>query len=123
MPDRAALAREIDKLEDIIRQIAAVTARTDDGRRKDLVALRRVLSAQIHAVGQAGEPVFAETEELTTYRAKYSRMRSMSALHQSSWPAITLGERPDEYRESVKPMREANRDFIAWTRDALARLR
>ena len=122
MPDRAALIREVDKLEEILTQIVAVTMRTDTERRKDLVALRRVLSAQIFTVGQAGEPVFADTAELTTYREKFSRMRSMAAIHQSSWPAITLGERPEEYRESVKPMREANRDFIRWTRAALTRL-
>jgi hypothetical protein len=122
MPDRALLAREIDKLEDILAQIAAVTARTDAERRKDLVALRRALSAQIHIVGQASEPVFAGTDDLIAYRAKFSRMRSMAAIHQASWPAIMLGERPAEYRESVRPMREANRDFIAWTRAALSRL-
>ena len=122
MSDRAALAREIGKLENILAEIAAVTARTDAERRKDLVALRRLLSAQIYTIGQAAEPLFADTAELAVYRAKFSRMRSMAALHQSSWPAITLGERPDEYRESVKPMREANRDFIAWTREALTRL-
>jgi hypothetical protein len=49
-------------------------------------------------------------------------MRSMAAIHQASWPAIMLGERPEEYRESVKPMREANRAFIVWTRAALSRL-
>jgi hypothetical protein len=121
MPDRASLAREIDKLERILAQIAAVTARTDAERRKDLVALRRALAAQIHVIGQAAEPVFAGTDDLIACRAKFSRMRSMAAIHQASWPAIMLGERPAEYRESVKPMREANRDFIAWTRAALSR--
>ena len=78
------MIREIDKLEDILTQITAVTARTDAARREDLIAPRRVLSAHIHTVGQAGEPVFAANEELTTFREKLSRKRSMAAVHHSS---------------------------------------
>ena len=122
MKDLSELVRELDTLERIHADIAAVTKREDDRRRYDLVELRRQLSAQIARVGQIAEPLFTRTgdEELAQlYRAKFSKMRSMVAMHQANWPAVLLGERPEEFRASALPMRDANRDFLGWMREML----
>jgi hypothetical protein len=34
-----------------------------------------------------------------------------------------LGERPEQYQASAKLVREANRDFVAWMREAITQLR
>ncbi|RYE04067.1 MAG: hypothetical protein EOP61_02110 [Sphingomonadales bacterium] len=125
MEELAAIAREVDLLETVQSQLAAVSNRDDEQRRHDLIELRRALSAQIAAVGKVADPVFTakgDDETLRIYRAKFSRMRSAAALHQADWPAILLGERPEEYRASALGVREANRDFVAWVRTALKTL-
>lgn len=119
MSTPAALLHEIDRLEILLADIGAVTARDDAARRRDLVDLRRQLAAQIATVGSIAEAVFADRPDLSAYRERFSRMRSMAALHQASWPAVILGERPEDYRASVAPMREANRVFIDWVRERL----
>ena len=126
MEDLAAIAREVDSLERVQAELADIASRNDDRRRHDLVELRRKLAAQIGEVGRTADPLFSriDDDELTqAYRAKFSRMRSATALHQADWPAVLLGERADEYRASAIGVREANRDFVAWMRDALTRLR
>jgi hypothetical protein len=49
-------------------------------------------------------------------------MRSQSAIHQASWPAVRLGEDDAAFRASAMPVREANRAFLAWAKGALDRL-
>lgn len=119
MEDLRAVVRELDLLEKVQAELAEVAPREDDQRRHDLIELRRRLSAQIAAVGRASDPIFAaigDSETARTYRAKFSKMRSAAALHQANWPAVLLGERPDEYQESAMGVREANQDFVAWMR-------
>jgi hypothetical protein len=123
MEDLRAFAREVDLLEQIQAELAAVATRNDDQRRYDLIELRRKLAAQIARVGQLAEPLMAERADpdaLQIYRTKFSRMRSAAAMHQANWPAVALGERDSEYRASALEVREANREFVAWMRAAVA---
>ncbi|RYD68041.1 MAG: hypothetical protein EOP58_01655 [Sphingomonadales bacterium] len=126
MRDLESITRELDLLEKTQADLAGVASRQDDQRRHDLIGLRLRLSAQIAAVGDAANPLFAGLEDAETariYRSKYSQMRSAAALHQANWPAVLLGERPDEYRASALAVREANRDFVAWMRATLRTLK
>lgn len=125
MGDRATIESELTRLEKVQADLASIASRTDDERKRELIELRRQLSVQIAAVGRAADDFFAaNTDEETarTYRSKFSRMRSAAALHQASWPAARLGEAVGEYRTSAMGVREANREFIAWARAALAAL-
>ncbi|MGH6616656.1 hypothetical protein [Sphingomonas sp.] len=120
----ADLARELTALEQVQADLAAIAARTDTDRRYELIQLRKALSQQIARVGQTGELIFgtdADPAVSQAYRDKLSRMRSAAAMHQANWPAVRLDEADDEYRRSALRVREANREFVAWTRDALAR--
>jgi hypothetical protein len=126
MVNLTQLGEEIDALEGLQAELAAIAKRTDEARKNDLVQLRRKLSAQISKVGIIADPIFAGLDESAlreTYRSKFSKMRSAAATHQANWPAVMLGERPDEYQASAKLVREANRDFVAWMREAITQLR
>ena len=120
----AALAAELDKLQRVQADLASIATRTDDRRRHDLIALRRLLSDQIATVGIMADPFFSVLgdETLRTYRAKFSHMRSAAALHQADWPAVRLGESVDAYRASALGVREANREFVAWAKVIIAAL-
>lgn len=121
-----AVAREIDALEQVQAELASVADRNDDRRRHDLIELRRKLSAQITRIGQVAGPVISDRNDpalLQAFRQKFSQMRSAAAIHQASWPAVSLGERKEEYRASAISVREANRAFVAWMRETLERMR
>ncbi|MCW3848619.1 hypothetical protein OF829_15390 [Sphingomonas sp. LB-2] len=117
----AKLLSELDKLQRLHADFAVIAARTDDGRRKDLIALRRVLAEQIAVVGNLADPFFATLgDELSrTYRAKFSQVRSAAAMHQANWPAVRIGEANDAYLASAKIVRETNHDFVAWAQRAI----
>jgi hypothetical protein len=126
MSDLTALTAEIDALQAVQAELAEIANRTDQARRSALVELRRKLSAQIGQVGSVADPIFNGLDDhdlVETYRAKFSKMRSAAAGHQANWPAVMLGERPDEYQASAQLVREANRDFIAWMRETIEQLR
>jgi hypothetical protein len=118
--DFDAFKLEIDALEKLLNEIAAVIARSDDQRRFDLVKLRRGLSLRIGAIGRLADPLFRGTAEYQEYNARFSSMRAAAAEHQASWPAVLLGERGAEFHDSARPMREANREFIKWARRTLS---
>lgn len=126
MANLSLLNEEVGALEQVQAELANIAKRDDEGRRNALVDLRRKLAAQIAKVGSIAEPAFAEVgdrELLETYRSKFSKMRSAAATHQANWPAVLLGERPEEYRASALVVREANKEFVAWMREAIAQLR
>ena len=104
--------------------MAGIATRTDDARKHDMIQLRRKLAAQIGQVGTVADTIFANADAAIkqAYRDHFSRMRSAAALHQANWPAIRLGEDIEQYHVSAKGVRQANREFIAWTRDAIAQL-
>jgi hypothetical protein len=118
------LAQELAALEQVQLDLAAIAERTDKDRRYDLIQLRKKLSQQIARVGQAAEPILdtdADPAVRQAYRDKFSRMRSAAAMHQADWPAVRLDEADDAYQRSALRVREANREFVTWVRDALAR--
>lgn len=118
MAETEALLRELALLEEVQADLAGISARTDERRRHDLIALRRKLSLQIAEVGRVAEPYFdaAGAELAQVYRRKFSQMRSAAALHQADWPAVRLDQADAQYLRSVMAVREANREFVAWTR-------
>jgi hypothetical protein len=124
--DPAEIERELTKLEAIQADLAAIATRDDEGRRADLIALRRQLSDQIALLGRLADDLFGNhvsPELKAEYRSRFSAMRSKTALHQANWPAVRLGQFDDDYRTSATGVRDANRAFVAWMRATLRQLR
>lgn len=123
MRETSAISGAINQLEKVQAELAAISTRTDEQRLYDLIDLRRQLAAHIAELGRAAEPwmvALDKPEVMQTYREKFSRMRSAAAMHQANWPAVRLAEADDEYRRSVKTVRESNRDFVSWLRGTIA---
>jgi len=123
MSDMRKVAEAIATLERIQSQLAGIATRQDDGRRHDLIDLRRALSVQIGTVGKLAEAWLASIDDpaaFRVYREKFSRMRTCAAVHQATWPAVRLDEADESYRRSASEVREANQDFIQWMRSQLA---
>jgi hypothetical protein len=125
MSERQQLLHALDVLEALYADVAAITARSDVERKRELVAKRRELSEHLGKLAKLAEGAFAargDAELMLDYRSRLSKVRARMAMHQADWPAVLLGERPDAFRASARQMREANREFIQWMREAVSRL-
>ncbi|QNA84177.1 hypothetical protein G4G27_09405 [Sphingomonas sp. So64.6b] len=123
MTDTASVKRDLEALEKIQADLAALAKRTDDGRRHELIQHRRLLSTQIAVLGELCEPLFeAGSEDHRQFRQYYSKMRSATALHQAEWPAVRLGEFDEGYRRSASGVHAANQAFVTWLRQKLESL-
>lgn len=121
--DGTELLKQIDQLERVQGEIAAIAKRTDEGRLRELVQLRRKLADQMGKVGALGEEYFrgiADQAQLGQFRALFSNMRSRTATHQANWPAINLEQAGGGYRQSAQAVNEAIQEFIAWARPKLS---
>ena len=118
----ADVLAEVDKLEKVQKELAAVSSRTDEARARDLIRLRRELSQQIGRVGQVAEAYFEAQGDFALtqqYRTRFSAMRSRAATHQANWPAVRLDQADETYQQSARDVREANRAFVGWMRQVL----
>ena len=124
MSDFARLLKELDALEGVQGELAGIATRTDDARKHELIKLRRKLAAQIGEVGTVADAIFAnaDTTIKQAYRDRLSEMRSAAARHQANWPAVRLGEDLEQFHASARDVRQANKEFIAWTRGAIEQL-
>ncbi|MDB5708143.1 MAG: hypothetical protein JWL96_213 [Sphingomonas bacterium] len=117
------ITSDLNTLEGIQADLATIATRDDAQRRHDLIQLRRDLAAQIANIGKVADPYFASLPDPGLYlafRERFSRMRSAAAIHQASWPAVTLGDDPGQYQKSANSVREANHMFINWMRAQLS---
>lgn len=125
MGDRATLLRELDLLEKVQGDLAAIATRTDAERKHDMIRLRKALADQIAMVGRVADEVIAAVGDAgfaREFRNRFSQMRSTTAFHQARWPAVRLDDYVEDYRESAKTVRETNRAFIAWARATIPAL-
>jgi hypothetical protein len=125
MADKRELLALIATLEDILRQIEAISTREDEGRKYDLVQLRKSLTVIIGKMSEAGSSLLSPHPDrslLEGFRTRLNRMRHAVALHQSSFPATSLGQNTVEYRQSAMAITKLNRDFIDWSKSTLTEL-
>lgn len=114
------------KIDDLIKlyvTIGQITTPGDSWRRYELVQIRKKIAVQIGIVGKAGDQLFAEHNDIETtrkFRTKFSLVCTKTAFHQANWPAFRLGESVTEYQQSVREVRNAIDDFIAWSRETAA---
>lgn len=122
----ARLSDELSTFAQIIAALAAIAARTDPGRRSELVTLRKKLSDHIVRMRDIGVQVFNDAGQPTLaheFRSRLSNVLNLVAMHQANWPAVTIDDGNAAYRQSAAKLAETNRAFIDWTRDVLAKTR
>lgn len=120
------LSADLATFGQIISELSAIAGRTDPERRSELVTLRKKLSDHIARMRDTGVQAFTdvgEAELASEFRSRLSNVLNLVALHQASWPAVTIDEGNAAYRTSAGKVAETNRAFIDWTRSAIARLR
>ncbi len=122
VPDGSDLLRIVAELEATLRQSAELPDRSDNADRKAAVALRRRMAEHIAAAAEAGELLFGALSRRSEFRSRISRMRTVMALHQASYPIVSIDRRDPAYRASVAALRAANEGFFKWVRTELARM-
>ena len=119
---REEVVKEIEQLEKVQADLAAISRRTDEGRLRELISLRRKLADQIARVGKVAEGYFEASGDpalVQEFRTCFTNMRSNAATHQANWPAVRLNDADEEFRRSARAVREANKAFVTWMRARL----
>ena len=96
---RDQVLKEVDYLEKVQADLAAISKRTDEERLRELIHLRRRLSEQIARVGKVAERYFEESgapDRVQEFRTHFTSMRSKAATHQANWPAVRLNQADEQ---------------------------
>ncbi|WP_298672434.1 hypothetical protein [uncultured Sphingomonas sp.] len=118
-PDMPAALAEMERIMDDLHDISR---RRDEARKSDLVRLRRSLADQMGVIaGAAAQSARLLGDEALAreFRRRFSAVRSAVALHQATWPAVTIDEGGAPYRESAIAVRQTNEAFLGWMRATL----
>lgn len=113
----------ISQLQQILDDLYQISNRGDAERKLDLVQLRRQLSHQMQAIGDAVQtcPIFLRSPDLVReFREQFSLTRSAIALHQATWPAVSVDAGLDGYRQSAAKVRATNLQFLRWLEAVLS---
>jgi hypothetical protein len=119
------LSEALIELERIQKTMAGLSMETGEEWKRDLIALRRRLQAQINLVGEAAERCDALRRGEGSGRSFWdglARMRSAVALHQANWPAVAISPNDPKYQQSIANVRTANRAFVALAQEILPTL-
>lgn len=119
--DKENLRKSIGQFEETTRRMGELVDGSLDERRKDLVQLRREMAEQFSQITALGDQVFTDPESRHAFRDWLSKARAAIALHQATWPVVRIDPGSPEYLATVVPMMDAQSEFVAWVRKALAR--
>lgn len=123
MSGNNSLADVLARVEALQAALQQATSRTDHERKLEIVNLRRSLALELGGISAAAErePWIADNQELAhEFHTRFSAMRSMLALHQSQWPAVSLDDVKQPYHESTRAIRRASAEFLDWTKAQIA---
>jgi len=103
---------------------AAVAAQGKDWQR-ELVTVRREIAdgiAELSAATRAWSPPDEADYELAALTERVGAVRRALAMHQASWPAVSLNPLDPNFKASVAQVREAYDDLFTWLGALEARL-
>jgi hypothetical protein len=117
------LLARLDRLNALHERIGSIALSVDADRRQELVDARRELAHCIGEISQAADallPTICDAAAITEYRQHLGAMRSSAALHQASWPAISMTADRAGYAASSGQVRDAHRAFDGWMRRTIS---
>jgi hypothetical protein len=116
---RDALIASINRFEGTLRQSAGRSDSDFEEHRKDAIELRRQIAAHRTEITGLIEEAIDSLELRNAFRSKFLALCSALALHQASWPIVTIDLKNREYQASREATREKYRAFFEWARSAL----
>ena len=118
----SALSAAFEKLFAAQAAFTELSLQRDGKRGSRLVALRRELQVAIADAEAAArdDPRLAANAELAAdFRSRVGRVRTATARHQSTWPAVAADTYDEAYVESLKAVAAETADLRAWLDRAL----
>lgn len=120
MTENNTLLDAINELETTLGQSAGLANENFKDNRKEAVQLRRVIADHLAALYSLGSVAFESAELREGFRSEFAKMRSTMAFHHASWPVVAIDLENPDYLTSIATLRESNRRFISWVRNALS---
>lgn len=122
MTTKAEIIAEMDAIEAIARQLAAVANRRDAARKLDLVAARRELAMRMMKVMSIGEdyaPIRRNEPLYAELRQRLNVLRTAIAEHQAKWSAVAIDSDDAAYIASSAAVQAEGRAFMGWVRQVV----
>ena len=114
------LSQQFSALAEIYERFQQIRNRDDAQRKQDLVANRRRFAEQVGALEDillTGGAKAVDRSITNECHKRLSRLRTITAYHQASWPAVKIDEDPEGYRASSNATHSAFHDFLQWGRE------
>lgn len=111
------LADAIAALEKINSQVGLRRDLSSVDARRVVLKMRRMTNAAL-ADFEAGARAYlaARPEDQAAFRSRMAAVRNVVALHQASWPAVSLDERTEDYLASSENVRVKIDELMLWLR-------
>lgn len=101
-------------LEETLRLSRRLDVGFDD-RRKEAIEQRRDISEKLARLSSAAQAI-PDIHARSTFLSALSKMRAALAVHQASWPIVTIDQTNPTYLASIKAARSAYEQFFDWVR-------
>lgn len=104
------------ELERIAAQLQQLAKNKPQGWQKEYVQFRRELQAQLSVAGELGEAMFrtgTAAELAPDFRTALRKMRNSLALHQASWPVVTIVPENPDYQASMRSVVQSHQELNA----------
>lgn len=102
------------ELEEVAARLQELANKKPEGWKKEYVGLRRLLHLRMDVAADRGEAVFrmgAAQDHAPAFREALRKMRHALALHQASWPVITISPENPDYKASMLAVLRAHQDL------------
>ena len=106
-----------NRLRSLQRQASLAVDRRDEEWQRALVSLRRDIASGITELSAATRKLSPPVEarrELAALDQGVSALRRALAMHQASWPAVSVDPRQPDFKASVAQVRGAYDDLFAF---------
>jgi len=90
-----------------------------DEHRKAAIEQRRQIATHRAEISALSEQSIDSPELRSAFRSRFSALCSALALHQASWPVVSIDLENPDYQASRESTRAKYREFFAWAKSAL----
>lgn len=119
MDDQETLIASIDAFEAMLTKSAARNDANFEEHRRAAIEQRRQIATFRAEISRLFEQSTVSPELRGEFRARFSALCTALALHQASWPIVSIDLDNPDYQASRDSTRAKYREFFAWARPAL----
>ena len=109
---RADIEDALTRLEQVHKQLEALSTGAEPGWEKQYLQARRMLQEQINRLCQADAQLNLSDEDSRRFRDAFGKFRTATALHQADWPVVDIDRQNAGYSQSAANVGQTYQQFM-----------